>query len=80
MPALYPNKDLNKSQNIEYLRDGLSYTYLTVKELYDKYDIDGKIYFGEMTFYHAGGMSAIKPYEMDVKFGENFIMKKYNEE
>lgn len=31
--------------DIEYLRDGLSYTYLTIKELYDKYDIDGKINF-----------------------------------
>lgn len=44
----------------------------------DLYDIDGKIYFGEMTFYHAGGMSAITPYEMDVKFGESFIMEKYD--
>lgn len=31
--------------DIEYLRDGLSYTYLTIKELYNKYDIDGKINF-----------------------------------
>ena len=31
--------------DIEYLRSGLSYTYLTVKELYNMYDIDGKISF-----------------------------------
>lgn len=31
--------------DIEYKRKGKSYTYLTVQELYKKYNIDGKIYF-----------------------------------
>ena len=31
--------------DIEYKRKGKSYTFLTVTELYKKYDIDDKIYF-----------------------------------
>lgn len=31
--------------DIEYKRKGKSYTYLTILELYEKYDIDGKINF-----------------------------------
>lgn len=31
--------------DIEYLRGGVSYTYLTINELYEKYDIEGKINF-----------------------------------
>lgn len=39
------DKEYLEVSNIEYLRDGLSYTYLTVEELYKKYDIEGKISF-----------------------------------
>ena len=31
--------------DIEFKRDGKSYTYLTIKELYNLYEVDGKIYF-----------------------------------
>ena len=31
--------------DIEFQREGLSYTYLTIEELYSKYKIDGKINF-----------------------------------
>ena len=31
--------------DIEYQRKGKSYTYLTIQELYKKYDIEGKIHF-----------------------------------
>lgn len=36
----------------------------------DFYDVDGKIYFGEITFFHWGGMMPFKPHEWDKKFGE----------
>ena len=41
---------LNEKENIEvsdieYKRNGLSYTYLTILELYKKYKVDGKISF-----------------------------------
>ena len=39
------DKEYLEVSDIEYLRSGLSYTYLTVKELYNLYDIEGKISF-----------------------------------
>lgn len=35
----------------------------------DFYNIDGNVYFGEMTFYHAGGVNNIQPIEWDLKIG-----------
>ena len=35
----------------------------------DFYVINGQIYFGEMTFYHCGGMVDVKPYEWNVRMG-----------
>lgn len=35
----------------------------------DFYDVDGKIYFGEVTQHHGGGMGNIRPFEWDEKFG-----------
>ena len=35
----------------------------------DLYDIDGKVYFGEMTFYHGGGCVDIQPLEWQIKMG-----------
>lgn len=36
----------------------------------DLYNINGKIYFGEMTFYHHCGFVPFEPEEWDLKFGE----------
>lgn len=36
----------------------------------DFYDVDGKVYFGEFTFFHYGGMTPFEPNEWDYKFGE----------
>ena len=36
----------------------------------DLYNIKGKIYFGEITFFHWGGMKIFNPREWDYKFGE----------
>ena len=36
----------------------------------DFYDIKGKIYFGEITFFHWSGMKPFEPKEWDYKFGE----------
>lgn len=38
----------------------------------DLYNIDGKIYFGEMTFYHDGGLVPFSNKKRDYKFGEYF--------
>ena len=36
----------------------------------DFYNVDGKIYFGEMTFFHCGGMVTVQPYEWNLKMGD----------
>lgn len=36
----------------------------------DLYEVDGKPYFGEMTFFHFGGVMPFEPEEWDYKFGE----------
>ncbi|MBE6786765.1 MAG: carboxylate--amine ligase [Ruminococcaceae bacterium] len=35
----------------------------------DLYNLDGKIYFGEITFYHGGGCNDIQPEEWDLRLG-----------
>lgn len=36
----------------------------------DLYNINGRIYFGELTFFHWSGMIAYEPLEWDYKFGD----------
>lgn len=36
----------------------------------DFYDINGKVYFGELTFYHFSGMEKFEPEEYDKKLGD----------
>ena len=36
----------------------------------DFYDINGHVYFGELTFYHWSGFVSFKPMEWDYKIGE----------
>ena len=42
----------------------------------DLYEEEGKIYFGELTFYHMGGFARFEPDEWDYKFGEYFDIKR----
>ena len=36
----------------------------------DFYEVDGKVYFGEMTFFHCSGFEAFHPEEWDKTFGD----------
>ena len=45
----------------------------------DLYEIEGRVYFSEMTFYPNGGMEPFEPYEYDVELGKHFILEKYTE-
>lgn len=36
----------------------------------DLYDVNGRIYFGELTFYHHSGLCPMEPIEWDYRFGE----------
>ncbi len=42
----------------------------------DFYDINGKVYFGEMTFFHWGGMMPFEPEEWDLVFGNQIKLPK----
>lgn len=42
----------------------------------DFYNVDGKIYFGEMTFTSASGVDVFKPAEYDLKLGEMLELPK----
>lgn len=62
-----PHKPANFDKMIEIaeiLSKGLRHVRV------DLYNINGKIYFGEMTFFHWSGMMPFEPFEWDKKFGE----------
>ncbi|EAR01091.1 ATP-grasp fold amidoligase family protein [Maribacter sp. HTCC2170] len=40
----------------------------------DWYDVDGQLYFGELTFHHDGGMQPILPKTWDAKLGAEVIL------
>ena len=42
----------------------------------DLYEEEGKVYFGELTFYHFGGFTRFEPDEWDFRFGEFFDINK----
>lgn len=64
------NKILNKPTGFEKMKELASilskgFPHLRV----DFYDINGRIYFGELTFFHWSGMVPFVPEEWDYKFG-----------
>jgi hypothetical protein len=42
----------------------------------DFYDINGKVYFGELTFYHYSGIVPFVPEEWDKKLGDMIVLPK----
>lgn len=62
-------KPKNLEKMVEIARD-LSKDFPHVRV--DFYNIDGKIYFGELTFYTAGGYQTYTPDEFDYILGEKF--------
>lgn len=40
----------------------------------DFYEVDGKVYFGELTFFHHGGWTPFTPEKWDYIFGEEIIL------
>ncbi len=64
-----PEKPKNFDKMLEYARI-LSKDFPHVRV--DLYNIEGKIYFGELTFYHYAGLVPFEPKEFDTKFGTYF--------
>lgn len=46
----------------------------------DFYNISGKIIFGEITFFHAGGFSTIQPKEWEIRLGKDIPIEKLQRE
>lgn len=62
-----PSRPENYAQMLE-LASRLSKGIIFVRV--DLYEISGKVYFGELTFYPASGMGGFSPMEWDYKFGD----------
>lgn len=67
-----PSKVLpEKPQQFEKLKELASVLSQGIPQVrVDFYVINDRIYFGEMTFYHCGGMVAVQPPEWNVKMGD----------
>ena len=71
--ASYPvEKPDNFTEMVEIAR-GLSKPFPFCRV--DLYNVDGKIYFGEITFYHGGGCNQIEPEEWDLKMASWIDLK-----
>lgn len=67
------SKPLNYEKMIE-IAESLSEKFPHVR--IDLYNLDGYIYFGEMTFFHGSGYVDFDPDEFDFILGEKFILSK----
>lgn len=67
-----PSKDLPaKPEQFDKLKELASCLSQGIPQVrVDFYVVNDHIYFGEMTFYHCGGMVTVQPYEWNVKMGE----------
>ena len=68
----HPNSagDVKKPENFDKMRMIAEKVSVDIPHVrVDLYDINGQIYFGEMTFFHWSGMVPFEPEEWDEKFG-----------
>jgi hypothetical protein len=69
----HPNADVTpqKPKNFEEMLDIASKLSKGIPHVrVDLYNINGKIYFGELTFFDGSGLDIIEPYEWDIKMGD----------
>ena len=64
---VWPTKPLNWEEMLDVARK-LSKGMAHIRV--DLYNVNGKIYFGELTFFHWSGIVPFEPMEWDFKFGE----------
>ena len=75
LPVLngHPNADIkiNKPKKFDEMLDLAARLSEGIPQVrVDLYNIDGAIYFGELTFFHWSGMVPFEPREWDYKFGD----------
>ena len=65
------NKEIKKPVTFEKMKELAAILSKGIPQIrVDFYEVDGNIYFGELTFAHWGGMMPFEPEEWDYKFGE----------
>ena len=63
-------KELSKPKNFELMKTIASKLSLGIPHVrVDLYNVNGVIYFGELTFYHHGGITPFHPEKWDYTFG-----------
>ena len=73
----HPNNPVTpeKPENFELMKELASKLSKGIPHVrVDLYNIQGKVYFGELTFFHWGGTVPFVPNEWDYKFGESIIL------
>lgn len=64
-------KIFNKPSNFEEMKRIASKLSKRIPQVrVDLYNVNGKIYFGELTFFHHGGVTPFHPIEWDYTFGD----------
>ena len=69
----YPNSDkpIRKPLSFDLMKQLAARLSEGLKQVrVDFYEVDGKVYFGEMTFFHHGGTTPFEPEMWDYTFGE----------
>ncbi len=69
-PYFKPDKFEEMKEIVEKLSAGFAHVRV------DLYNINGQIYFGELTLFHWSGMTAFEPEEWDYKFGSWIDLQK----
>lgn len=70
---IWPSKPQNFDEMLDVARK-LSKNIPHVRV--DLYNVNGKIYFGELTFFHWSGIVPFEPFDWDYKFGEYLNLPK----
>lgn len=73
----YPHADAlpEKPAGFEKMKELAAVLSAGVPELrVDFYEANGKIYFGELTFFDGSGFDKIEPAEWDIKLGETIVL------
>lgn len=78
-PGIDIEKTLEKPNNLEKMIKLAEILSVNIPFLRaDFYEVDNKIYFGELTFFPASGFSGFEPEEWDLKLGELIKLPKNN--
>lgn len=67
-PSVYDTEKPKSLEKMIELSEVFAKDFVYVRV--DWYDVDGKLYFGELTLHHDGGMRPIEPTIWDTKLGE----------